>query len=494
MEADPEKIEPLRNWIRPTTITGVKSYLGFCGFYCQFIRNFGKIAKPLTTITSPLEPFLWTDECENAFEELRRQLLAVQALHHFDPELPTKLETDSSDGVVAGVLSQEHPDKLWYLVSFYSHVLTGHEINWEIHDKELFAIVKAFAKWRPELASVAYRVDVYTDHRSLEYFMTTKVLTAKQVRWMELLSDFNFHITYTAGKNNQKADILSRRDQDLVMQQKVKLDSRARVLLGPARLHPRIRAELADSYVASINAIDTPTATVPFDLIEALCADNRKSFTETRTKQPLPEGFALTDQLLTYRGRLCVNRHTELCTKLIREAHDQVSTAHPGGRKTYQLLAPKYHWAGMEADCLRYVRNCTTCRLTHTNVTKQQGFLHPLPVPDYPMQHLTMDFKEFPRDKHGYDSILVFMDRLSKTSVTILCYKTTDARQMAQLFIEWIYRFGHTPVSIVSDRGPQFVSSFWYEFCRIIGVKIKLSTAYHKQTDGQTEIMNRYID
>jgi transposase InsO family protein len=105
-----------------------------------------------------------------------------------------------------------------------------------------------------------------------------------------------------------------------------------------------------------------------------------------------------------------------------------------------------------------------------------------------------MDFKEFPPDKHGYDSILVFIDRLGKDSVTIPCHKTIDARGMATLFVQWIYRFGHTPESIVSDRGPQFVSSFWQEFCRIIGVKIKLSTAYHKQTDGQTEIMNRYID
>ena len=494
VEADPDKIEPLRNWTRPTTVTGVKSFLGFSGFYRQFVRNFGKIAKPLITITRPSEPFRWTEECEAAFEELRRQLLALQALHHFQPELPTKLETDSSDGVVAGVLSQKHPDERWYPVSFYSHVLSGHEINWEIHDKELFAIVKAFAKWRPELASARDRIAVYSDHRSLEYFMTTKVLTAKQVRWMELLSGFNFRITYTAGKNNLKADILSRREQDLATQQQVKRDSRARVLLGPSRLDPRISTELAEIYVTTISMIDAPRAHMPFDLIEALCADNRKSFTEIRAKHLLPDGFTLKDHLLLYKGRLCVNRHTDLCTKLIREAHDQVSTAHPSGRKTYQLLAPKYHWAGMEADCLRYVRNCAACRLSHTNVTKQQGFLHPLPVPEYPMQHLTMDFKEFPKDKHGYDSILVFMDRLGKSSVTIPCHKTTDARQMAQLFIEWIYRFGHTPESIVSDRGPQFVSAFWQEFCRIIGVKVKLSTAYHKQTDGQTEIMNRYID
>jgi transposase InsO family protein len=105
-----------------------------------------------------------------------------------------------------------------------------------------------------------------------------------------------------------------------------------------------------------------------------------------------------------------------------------------------------------------------------------------------------MDYKDFPKDKHGFDRILVFIDRLGKDSVTIPCHQDIDARGTAQLFIQWIYRFGHTPETIVSDRGAQFVSSFWKEFCRIIGVKIKLSTAYHKETDGQTEIMNRYID
>jgi hypothetical protein len=104
---------------------------------------------------------------------------------------------------------------------------------------------------------------------------------------------------------------------------------------------------------------------MPFDLIEALCADNRKSFAETRAKHPLPDGFTMNDCLLLYKGRQCVNRHTELCTKLIREAHDQVSTAHPSGRKTYKLIAPKYHWVGMEVDCVRYVRNSVTCRLSH---------------------------------------------------------------------------------------------------------------------------------
>ncbi|KAK6581227.1 hypothetical protein PZA11_005918 [Diplocarpon coronariae] len=111
IEPDPEKVEPLRNWKYPKTVTGVKSYLGFCGFYRQFIRNFGLIAKPLSVLTRPTVPWNWTEECRIAFEELRKQLLSIQRIYHFDPDLPTKLETDASDGVVAGVLSQQHSDK-----------------------------------------------------------------------------------------------------------------------------------------------------------------------------------------------------------------------------------------------------------------------------------------------------------------------------------------------------------------------------------------------
>lgn len=500
VEMDPEKVEPLRNWIRPSTVTGVKSYLGFCGFYRQFIRDFAKIAKPLTNITKPTQPFIWSEECTQAFEELRKQLLAIQSVYHFDPELPTKLETDSSDGVAAAVLSQEHEKGVWRPVAFYSHVLVGSEANWEIHDKELFAIVQAFDRWRPDLNSTTNQIAVYSDHRALEYFMTTKVLTARQVRWMELLSNFNFKIVYTTGKSNGKADALTRREQDLKVQELVKKDSRSRVLLGPAKLDDRINDELAQSFV-EINSVilgvsDPETSPNPvldsFELVDELRKENRNSFATER--ETLPSGYSVQDDLLLFHGKLCVNRNTSLCTQLIAEVHSQPASAHCGGQKTYQLLATRYYWVGMGSDCKRYVRNCTTCKHTHGNQAKQQGFLHPLPVPEYPMQHLCMDYKEFPKDKHGYDNILVFIDRLSKASVTIPCHKEIDARGMATLFITWIYRFGHTPESIVSDRGPQFVSSFWKEFCRIIGVKIKLSTAYHKETDGQTEIMNKYID
>ena len=146
LEIDPEKVACLRDWEYPETVQAVRSYLGFCGFYRQFIRDFAKIALPMTVLTRPTVPWNFTEEYKAAFDLLRNKLLAIQAIHHFDPELPTKLETDSSDSIIARVVSQEHPDKLWYLLGFYSYVLAGAETNWEIHDKELFAIVESFRR------------------------------------------------------------------------------------------------------------------------------------------------------------------------------------------------------------------------------------------------------------------------------------------------------------------------------------------------------------
>ena len=99
-----------------------------------------------------------------------------------------------------------------------------------------------------------------------------------------------------------------------------------------------------------------------------------------------------------------------------------------------------------------------------------------------------------PVDKKGYDCIYMVVDRLSKQAISMPCYKTVTAEDMAKLYIANVFRYYGMPRTIISDRGPQFISKFWEEFCRILRVKYKLSTAFHPETDGQIEIMNQYID
>jgi hypothetical protein len=366
------------------------------------------------------------------------------------------------------------------------------ECNYEIHDKEMLAIIRSLSQWRAELQGTDSRIKVYTDHRALEYFMTTKQLTSRQARWAEILSQFFFTIVYRSGKKNERADALTRRTQDVDPQNEVKLAYRTKALLPLENLDPMVREDLGiKQLVATADSYES------LGVIDRVLNANRTADSLANLRRDAEKGLrklSLQDGLLLVKGKLIVPDVDTLRTDLIREAHSQVSTAHPGRNKTVLLLRSRYYWKGMTEWVAQYVRNCHACRRANVPRDRAPGLLQPLPIPERPWQHISMDFKSFPKDKKGYDTILVVIDRLSKQSFSLPCYKTTTAKDMARLYIEHVYRTKSVPDSIVSDRGPQFVSDFWNEFCRILGVKLKLSTAYHPQTDGQTEIMNQYID
>ena len=133
------------------TVQGVQSFLGFCNFYRRFIRDYGIIAKPLVRLTRNNTPFVFDQNCQDAFEELKGRLMAAPILRHYDPNLQSRIETDASDGVVAGVLSQLHPDGEWHPVAYFSKTMAPAECNYEIHDKEMLAIIRSLSQWRAEL-------------------------------------------------------------------------------------------------------------------------------------------------------------------------------------------------------------------------------------------------------------------------------------------------------------------------------------------------------
>lgn len=495
LEVDPEKVQDVLNWARPTSVKGVRGFLGFCGFYRKFIRNYGRIARPLDRLTQKNRVFEWTPECQEAFETLRRAVTEAPVLHYFHTNRSTKVETDSSDGVTGGILSQLDPvTGNWHPLAFFSKTMNPAECNYEIHDKEMLAILQAFQQWRVELQSVEEPVKVYSDHQSLEVFMRSKKLTARQARWAEYLSQFNFQLEYRTGKANGQADALTRRDGDLQSQRERMEANRIGTLLKPDMLSAAVRTEMLAPLVEEIN----PQLELTLQVLQANRTAPEIEEQRTLARTETNGIWTLTDGLLFRANKLVVPDamvdDAPLKTLLIKEAHDQISTSHPGIRKTKELLSQRYYWKGLPQDIERYIRNCSICRRSHVPRDKTPGLLQPLPVPERPWQHLTMDFKSFPKSKKGHDAILVFMCRLSKKSTTIPCSQTADARDLARMFLERIYPYYGPPDSIVSDRGPQFISDFWTEVCSILGIKMKLSTADHPQTDGQTENMNQYID
>jgi transposase InsO family protein len=500
IEVDPEKVSIVRNWRAPETVRGIQSFLGFCNFYRRFIRDFGVIARPLIQLTKTGVPFSFGKACWDAFEELKARLTSSTVLRHYNPELQSMIETDASDGVIAGVFSQQHPNGEWYPVAYFSKTMAPAECNYEIHDKEMLAVVRSLDQWRPELQGTHKRIQIYTDHKALEYFMTTKQLTGRQARWAEALAGYHFTIMYRAGKQNGKADALTRREQEVGLQDSLKTEYRTRAFLSQDQIDPRVLEDLGINLEADnlIAPIETELFQESMGITDRILQTNRTlpSLRALRTQagRNTDPSLTLEDDLLLYDGRLMVPQTDNLRTDLISEAHNQVSTAHPGRDKTYRLLRARYYWRGMYSDIDRYIRNCHPCRRADVPRDKTPGFLHPLPVPERPWQHVTMDFKSMPKDQHGYDNVFVVIDRLSKQSISMPCFKTATAQDMAKLYVQHVYRYQGAPETMVSDRGPQFVSAFWKEFTRILGVKLKLSTANHPQTDGQTEIMNQYMD
>ena len=493
IEVDPEKISVLKNWQVPNTVKGIQSFLGFCNFYRRFIRNYGRIARPLVKLTRKNVPFKFDEACQKAFRELKNRLLSAPVLIHYRPNRATKLETDSSDGVVGAVLSQLYEeDNQWHPVAFFSKTMAPAECNYGIHDKEMLAIIRALQEYRAELEGLQReeRFDIFTDHRALEYFMTTKALNSRQANWSEYLSRFHFLIRYRPGKNNTLADALSRQEAVVKDQGDAKKRFREQTLLPRECLDSEILTELGEREQEVIVSIDQD-----LELMDKLLQENRtdpklESYREKAKSEN--DDWTLEDGLVLYRSRLLVPENDDLKVRLVDEAHKQPSTAHPGKAKTKELIKARYYWPKMDEYIDRYVRNCHTCRRFHTPKDLPPGLLNPLPIPERPWQHISMDFRSFPKDKYGFDNVLVFVDRLTKRPISVPCHKNIDARGTACLFLTHVYRHKGAPLTIVSDRGSQFISDFWDEFCSLIGTKLKLSTAAHPETDGQTEIVNQY--
>jgi transposase InsO family protein len=143
---------------------------------------------------------------------------------------------------------------------------------------------------------------------------------------------------------------------------------------------------------------------------------------------------------------------------------------------------------------IRYVRNCSECRRTTPAKDKTLGLLKPLPISDRPWKAISMDYHYLLKNKHGYDCVYVIVDRFRKRVISIPCYRTVTARDMARMFMKRIYRYYSPPDTIISDRGSQFISDFWHKFTRILNIRLKLSTAEHPQTNGQTKVTNQYLD
>jgi len=213
IHVDPKKVEAIRAWETPKSIRDVRSFIGFANFYRPFIPRFADLSAPLTRLMRKDAVFKWDDDCQQAFSELKDLFINAPILAHFEEDRKTVVEADASGWATGAVLSQYGPDGQLRPCAYLSQKLSPAESNYEIHDKELLAIVRALREWRPELKMVP-RFTIVTDHKNLRYFGKAQHLNERQMRWADLLTEFDFELLYRPGKLAARPDALSRRSQD----------------------------------------------------------------------------------------------------------------------------------------------------------------------------------------------------------------------------------------------------------------------------------------
>ena len=508
---DPDKLKAIQEWEVPTTVKGVRSFLGFANFYRRFIQGFSDVVRPLTDLTQKNQPWQWTLQAEEAFQRLKRIFLTEPALAQFDFEKITRIETDSSGWCVGGTLLQANPDGLFIPCAFFSKKLLPAECNYEIYDKEMLAIIRCLEEWEPELQGVP-EFEILSDHKNLEYFMTVRKLSERQIRWSLTLSRFNFKIRHISGKGNVLADALSRRDQDLPSDsQDDRLQERYVQLIQPHLVIPEgspiqitsLRPSLALLARNRSACIHSAANTPPFDLfanwdraatgdteyasvLQAVQKNRRKIPPELSLKLSITE-CGIEGDRLTFRGRLWIPKG--LRVQLIQETHDSRVHVHPGREGLYAILARQYFWPGMGDNIRQFVRNCDSCSANKAWRTRRQGFLKPLPIPDRVWSEISMDFIINLPESKGCTSMVVITDRLSK-GVVAGGLPDMSVESLMSWFLHFYYPYHFLPRAIVSDRGSQFTSAFWRRLCDALRITRRLSTAFSPETDGSTEKAN----
>ncbi|GKV44052.1 hypothetical protein SLEP1_g51279 [Rubroshorea leprosula] len=359
-----------------------------------------------------------------------RSVLGLQAVSQelvlalYDYGRPFEMHTDAFDLAIEGVLMQDgHP------IAFESRKLNDTERRYSVHDKEMNPIVHCLRVWHHYL--LGSRFVIKTNNVATSYFQRQKKLTPKQVRWQDLLTEFNYVMEYKPRRANVVADTLSRK--------------------------------------ATFTSISRPESDILDRVKEGLAHD-------------------------PFAKSLMELAHESLRRELMKECHDSKWAGHPGIKRTMALMEELYYWPKMRDDVEAYVRTCLVCQQDKIKQQQPGGLLEPLPTPECPWECVTMDFFSALPQSEGYGSILVVVDRFSKHGTFILAPRDGKAEEAACLFFKHVVKYWGLPRIIISDPNPRFTRKFWRELFKLMGSNFHFSTSFHPQTDRQTKRVNTLLE
>ncbi|KAJ4802427.1 polyprotein [Rhynchospora pubera] len=461
---DASKVEVMLNWPEPKTIRELRGFLGLTGYYRRFIKNYGVISKSLTDLLKK-NSFGWNEQAQEAFGKLKRAMSSAPVLALPDFTQPFYIETDACDVGVGAVLSQGGRP-----IAYLSKSFGPKNRGKSTYEKELLAVLMAIDKWRHYLQGKQFIIK--TDHQSLKHLLEQKLTHQLQHKALTKFIGLDYIIEFKKGKANVVADALSRRSP--THNQDTSNFSNHLNTLHTSFIQPLWEREVKRSYA------NDELATKLLQELEEGDAGN--------------EDWKLENGVIKRKGRLYVGSDAAMKEKIMKEFHASSIGGHSGMQATYQRIKRAFYWSGMKREICSFVRECDICQRNKNEHVPYPGLLQPLPIPEKVWDCITMDFIEGLPISEGKNVIFVVVDRLTKYAHFMALSHPYSAQGVAKIFMENICKLHGVPSSIVSDRDPVFTSQFWKGIFKQLGTTLHYSTAYHPQTDGQSERVNQYLE
>jgi len=467
---DPVKVAAVADWPTPKNLKQTRSFLGFANFYRRFISNYSKLARPLNNLTKKDKPFKWEQEEETAFKDVIKALTSAPVLVHPNFKEPFLVEADSSYYAIGAILSQKQEDGRYHPCAYFSHTLQDAEQNWEIHDKELFSIIAALKEWRHYLIQSPHPITVLNDHQNLQYFRNVQNLKPRQARWAEIMEDYKLVLKHRPGTASGKPDALSRQNE-------------------PPGENPINKNRILLPEEMFINALDGSDQTIRLtdQIINEQLKDPLIKDILTKLESEKMTGWTGDDGLWRYHGKIYAP--SSMRRIVFSTLHLAPTAGHQGIKPTIDLVGRYYYWPELKRDVTLWVQQCDSCQRNKTFPAKKVGQLKPNQIPTRPWEIVSMDLLTDLPESEGYDTILVVVDRFSKMIRLIRTTKKITSFALARLCWDNVWKDFGVPQTIISDRGPQFASNFIKSHNEMLGITTSLSTAYHPQSDGQSERM-----
>ena len=477
IQTDPKKLLAVNQSPTPTDVKSLRSFMGLASYYRRFVPGFSKVAGPLHALTKKDVAFVWSPECQQAFDHLKELLTAAPVLTFPDFQRPFILETDASGCGLGAVLAQEHPDGAVRPIAYASRSLQKHERNYGITELEGLGVVWAVKHFRPYL--YGHKCSVYTDHEALKSLLNTPHPSGKLARWGLALQELDLTILHRSGKRNANADALSRFPLPDTVDDNPTCGLVAAMTPGSER-----------DDLPALQRADEGLATVIKYLETGVLPEDQKVGRQIALTSSL---YTLQDGVL-YRvegdGTLRVIPPSQLREQLFREAHGGKFGAHLSDTKVYSELRRHYWWEGMRKDITQWARGCLVCA-THRAGRAVRPPLSPIPVSG-PFDRIGVDVVQFPRTSRGNRYAVVFLDYLTKWP-EVFAVPDQSSATVAKLLVEEVVSRHGVPSEILSDRGRTFLSGLMKEVELLLGFHKVNTTAYHPQTDGLVERYNRTL-